>query len=108
PEAYLRGSPPIAPARSVTAAYAVGDARTVAMPAASAAAPAALQKTRIATGHLPLPAPMLSMSGASSAAPTMIADRAPARRASSAMPALAPPQEPVMNTMRIATPVGFL
>jgi len=112
PEAYLRGSPPIAPARSVTQAFAVGDARTMALPAAPAAVlpaavlPAAMQKTRIANAGLPLPAPMPSMSGAA-AAPTLIADGAPARRMSSAMPALAPPQEPVMNTMRIATPVGY-
>jgi eukaryotic-like serine/threonine-protein kinase len=126
PEAYLRGSPPIAPARSVTSALALGDARTAMLPAAPApnaptapanartalamplpaAVPAALQKTRLATGNLPLPAPGPSPSGAA-AAQTMIAEHVPVRRASSAMPALAPPQEPKMNTMRIATPLGY-
>jgi hypothetical protein len=37
----------------------------------------------------------------------MIADHPAMRRASSAMPALAQPQEPKMNTMRIATPAGY-
>jgi tRNA A-37 threonylcarbamoyl transferase component Bud32 len=110
PEAYLRGSPPIAPARAVTSAFVIGDARTMAMPAAPAAPlavlPAAMQKTRIADPGLPLPPPMPSMSGAASA-PTVIADRAPRGRASAGMPALAPPQELVMNTMRIATPMGY-
>jgi serine/threonine-protein kinase len=120
PEAYLRGSPPIAPARSVTSALALGEARTAMLPAAPspsnvptalampvpAAVPAALHKTRLAAANLPLPAPGLSLSGAA-AAQTVIADHVPARRASSAMPALAPPQEPKMNTMRIATPPGY-
>ncbi len=120
PEAYLRGSPPIAPARSVTSALALGEARTAMLPAAPspsnaptalampvpAAVPAALHKTRLAAANLPLPAPGLSLPGAA-AAHTMIADHVPARRASSAMPALAPPQEPKMNTMRIATPPGY-
>jgi serine/threonine-protein kinase len=127
PEAYLRASPPIAPARSVTSALALGVARTAMLPAAPAASsaptasanartalampvpsavPAALQNTRLATGHLPLPAPGLSLSGAA-AAHTVIAEHVPVRRASSAMPALAPPQEPKMNTMRIATPLGY-
>src|SRR5262245_43188669 len=67
PEAYLRGSPPIAPARSVTQAFAVGDARTMALYAAPAALPAAMQKTRIANAGLPLPAPRPAMSGAPAA-----------------------------------------
>jgi len=118
PEAYLRGSPPIARARSVTSALALGEARTAMLPAAPspsnaptalampvpAAVPAALQKTRLATANLPLPAPRPSLPAA---AATGIADRVPVRRASSAMPALAPPQEPKMNTMRIATPLGY-
>jgi serine/threonine-protein kinase len=128
PEAYLRGSPPIAPARSVTSALALGEARTAMLPAAPApppnaptapanartaiampmpaAVPVALHRTRLATGNLPLPAPGPSLSGAA-AAQTVIGEYVPARRASSAMPALAPPQEPKMNTMRIATPLGY-
>src|SRR5262249_53623761 len=114
PEAYLRGSPPIAPARSVTSALAVGEARTAMLPAAPSNAPtaiampvpAALQKTRLATANLPLPAPAPSLPGAA-AAPTVIAEHVPVRRATTGMPALAPPHEPNMNTMRIATPVGY-
>src|SRR5262249_5485020 len=98
PEAYLRGSPPIAPARSVTSALALGEARTAMLPAAPApsnaltapanartalampvpaAVPAALQKTRLATGNLPLPAPGPSLSGAA-ATRTVIAEHVPA------------------------------
>jgi eukaryotic-like serine/threonine-protein kinase len=114
PEAYLRGSPPIAPARSVTSALVLGDARTAMLPAAPSNAPtaiampvpAALQNTRRATANLPLPAPVPSLPGAA-AAPTVIAEHAAVRRATTGMPALAPPQEPKMNTMRIATPVGY-
>src|SRR4051794_2543375 len=121
PEAYLRGSPPIARARSVTSALALGEARTAMLPAAPpapspsnaptalalpvpAAVPAALQRTRLATANLLLPAPGPPPGAA---ARTVIADHVPVRRASSAMPALAPPQEPKMNTMRIATPLGY-
>ena len=108
PEGYLRGSPPIAPARSVTAAYALGDARTMQVQIGPGPAPAAaaLQNTRLAMANpLPLPPPALSMSAA--AAPTMIAEHVPIRRATTGMPELAQPQEPTMNTMRIATPAGY-
>ncbi len=105
PEAYLRGSPPIAPARSVGPGEGAVDAKTVMVQAAP------LHKTRIATGAhaLPLPAPAMSTAGQASA-PTMIADHgghAPLRRATTGMPALAPSQEPKLNTMRIATPLGY-
>jgi eukaryotic-like serine/threonine-protein kinase len=110
PEAYLRGTPPIAPARSVGPGEARVDAKTVIAHSQQltrlTGAQAAQQQTRLAmSAPLPLAAPMLSTVGAA-AAPTMIAD-APGRRASSGMPALASPQEPAMNTMRIATPVGY-
>jgi hypothetical protein len=73
------------------------------MPAASGM-PAALQKTRLATGLASMPAP-----GPASAAGarTVIAEPPAMRRASSAMSAIAPPQELQMNTMRIATPAGY-
>jgi tRNA A-37 threonylcarbamoyl transferase component Bud32 len=104
PEAYLRGSPPIAPARSVGPGEAAVDAKTVMVHAAQ------LHKTRIAAGNpLPLPAPAMSMSGQADAQ-TMIADSGgypPLRRATTGMPALAPSHEPKMNTMRIATPAGY-
>jgi len=103
PESYLRGSPPIAPARSVAASEAIVDAKTMMAQAVHQ------QKTRLATANpLPLPAPGMSL--AAQSAPTMIADhgeRVPGKRATTAMPALAPPQEFKMNTMRIATPLGY-
>jgi len=106
PESYLRGSPPIAPARAVSSAFAIGEAHTAAMPAAPdpGPLPAALQRTRIATGALvlPLPAPV-SLPGA----PTLIAANPPVRRATAGMQVPPQPQELKMNTMRIATPVGY-
>jgi tRNA A-37 threonylcarbamoyl transferase component Bud32 len=134
PESYLRSAPPIAPARSVSSAFALGEASTVAMQAVTDAAPipASLQKTRVATGALPLPAPMLSIAApmaapnaahavpplapvtsptAAPAATTLIAAppiAVPVQRLTAGMPAAQPlPQEPAMNTMRIATPVGY-
>ena len=103
PEAYLRGSPPIAPARSVAASEAIVDAKTMMAQAVHQ------QKTRLATANpLPLPAPVMPVAG--QGAPTMLADhgeRVPVKRATAGMPALAPPQEFKMNTMRIATPLGY-
>ncbi|HMG20088.1 MAG TPA: protein kinase, partial [Kofleriaceae bacterium] len=108
PESYLRGSPPIAPARSVTSAFVLGEASTVAMQAAPdpGPLPAALQRTRIGTGALPLPAPLPSLSGAASA-PTMIAGHPPLRRPTAGMAVPPQPQQLKMNTMRIATPMGY-
>ena len=103
PEAYLHGSPPIAPARSVVPGEAVVDARTVMAYAVEQ------QKTRMATANPhPLPAPALSLAGQGSA-PTMLADHGdlPIKRATVGMPAMAQPQEFKMNTMRIATPLGY-
>ena len=103
PESYLRGSPPIAPARSVAASEAIVDAKTMMAQAVHQ------QKTRLATANpLPLPAPAMSLAG--QGAPTMISDvgeHGPVKRATAGMPALAPPQEFKMNTMRIATPLGY-
>jgi serine/threonine protein kinase len=112
PEAYLRGTPPIAPARSVGPGEARVDAKTVIAQSDEVtrlgAIPASQQKTRLAiSGPLPLPAPACSLVGAPGA-PTVIADpHAPGKRASSGMPTPPAPQEPAMNTMRIATPVGY-
>ena len=91
PEAYLQGSPPIAPASSVSPSgvrRAGGDSRAMLPP----------------HGSPPNPSPP------GSAPALMIGDRDPrllAARATTGMPALAPPQVPNMNTMRIATPVGY-
>jgi tRNA A-37 threonylcarbamoyl transferase component Bud32 len=85
PEAYLRASPPIAPARSVAPGEAKVDARTV-------MAHAAQQKAQ-----------------GSGQAATMIAAAPPPGSKSRQMqvPGLVAPQEPKHNTMRIATPAGY-
>jgi hypothetical protein len=131
PESYLHGSPPIAPARSVRSDDGLGDASTLALlvapsqptrlaagspaqqPTRLATSPAALHKTRLATSNpLPLPAPAPSLTGAHAAA-TVIAGMSPPRDSASlkrptvGMPALAQPNELKMNTMRIATPLGY-
>jgi len=102
PESYLRGSPPIAPARSIRPGEAPVDARTVMMHAE------AVQKAKLA--GQPLPPPKASAQAAYVAA-TMIGEGvAPAQIArpqAPNVPDLAPPVAPAQNTMRIATPVGF-
>ncbi|HET9620639.1 MAG TPA: protein kinase, partial [Kofleriaceae bacterium] len=112
PEAYLRGSPPIAPARSVGPGEAPVDARTVMLHAAGPHP--SLQRTQVAgpaaMRGLPLPAPAVSMIGTGQG-PTIVAGGpagyAPAGLRAPAMPGLPPPQAPKMNTMRIATPMGY-
>ncbi|HEU0034213.1 MAG TPA: protein kinase [Kofleriaceae bacterium] len=118
PEAYLRGSPPIAPARSVAPGEAKVDARTVVANAAAMRGQrhaAADHATRLAQ-HVPAPgvAPEPWQ-----IAPTMMGDApsgitarpgsspASAPRAIGVPPGLAPPSEPKNQTMRIATPVGY-
>ena len=97
PEAYLRGSPPIARARQIVRGEGMGEAKT-------------MKVTVAPPDPLPLPAsPMSMMSPMTVGAPTMIGrygDYVPGR-ATTGMPALAQPQEPKMNTMRIATPMGY-
>jgi serine/threonine protein kinase len=114
PEAYLDGSPPIAPARSVGPGEALIDSKTAMLHAAQQqktwlAPAAASQHTRIAPSHaLPLPPPAVSLPGGS-AAPTFIAGQAHAasKPVATGMLALAQPPELKMNTMRIATPSGY-
>jgi eukaryotic-like serine/threonine-protein kinase len=112
PEAYLRGSPPIAPARSVGPGEALVDSKAAILGASQHKtwlAPAAgghAQHTRIATSNpLPLPAPSPSLAG-NPGAPTLIADggRAPGKPPGAGIP---PAPELKMNTMRIATPMGY-
>ena len=102
PEAYLRASPPIAPARSLAPGQAPVDAKTMIAFAAAQQA----QKTTIGiAGALPLPAPAASVVGGDAgvaAARTMIAGRTIGRA-----PEMVEPSPPKMNTMRIATPVGY-
>ena len=116
PEAYLRGSPPIAPARSVAPGEAKVDARTMLMHAG-----AAQQKTRIAETAAAVDAQQRARLGSvpTAAVPsgppgqqrTVVAPGfvPPPRLPTGAvvLPGLAPPSEPVNNTMRIATPLGY-
>src|SRR6185312_3559729 len=68
---------------------------------------AAQKQTRIGTGNeLPLPAPALTMPGVHDQAKTMIADGS-RRTGAQQIPEMAPPAPPKMNTMRIATPLGY-
>jgi tRNA A-37 threonylcarbamoyl transferase component Bud32 len=116
PEAYLRGSPPIAPARSVGPGEALVDSKAAILGAAqqqktwlAPAAGAHAQHTRIATSNpLPLPAPAPSLAG-NAETTTIIADgaRAAGKPPATGMLALPPPPELKMNTMRIATPLGY-
>ena len=97
PEAYLRASPPMAPARSVGPGEAPVDAKTVMMYAQQQQA--AEQKTRmVGAGGLPLQAPP---SGGGMAMTMM---DVPGSRP---VPGLVPPTEPKHHTMRIATPMGY-
>jgi serine/threonine-protein kinase len=97
PEAYLRKSPPIAPARSFAPGEApVNAAQVIAY---------AQQKTRIGTGsELPLPAPAPSLHDAQK---TLIAGEAPRRSTVLPVPDMQLPAAPKLNTMRIATPLGY-
>jgi hypothetical protein len=67
---------------------------------------AAQKQTQFGTGGaLPLPAPAPSLPG--TAARTMIATEAPRRSTVLPVPEMQPPAAPKMNTMRIATPLGY-
>jgi hypothetical protein len=81
PEAYLRTSPPIAPARSVAPGEMRVDAKTVMAHAE------AMKRSK----ELPIPR--------GTDAATIVA--------SAPLPMLAPPMEPNNHTMRIATPIGY-
>jgi len=127
PEQYLRMSPPIAPARSLAPGEAKIDAKTV------MAYAAAVQETKI--GHntgpqLPLPAPAPTQQG-DKGLKTLMHDGSmvpprthpqheqphphphshphPQHRRPQAPPApeMVAPAQPKMNTMRIATPLGY-
>ncbi len=103
PDAYLHKSPPIAPARSLAPGEAGISARDV---IAHAAAQAAQQKTRLGTGNeLPLPAPAPTLPG-NTGAKTVMADTSRGT-GTQRVPDMAPPAPPKMNTMRIATPLGY-
>ncbi len=107
PEAYLRNSPPIAPARSLAPGEAKVDAKTVMAYAAQQ------QRAKVggSTGPnpaMPLPAPAPSLPG-NAGAKTMIADPSAAlqRPVAPQAPEMVAPAQPKMNTMRIATPLGY-
>jgi hypothetical protein len=108
PEAYLRNSPPMSPARSLAPGEVKVDAKTI---MAYAAQEQKATQIGVAGAPLPLAAPPPSNPG-TNAAKTMIADgsmvppRAPAMPGHQA-PEMIAPQQPKMNTMRIATPMGY-
>ncbi len=98
PEAYLRASPPIAPARSVAPGEARADARAVLAHANA--------RTRMLSPDAP---PRDAMSNSMSGAATAIDAAAPVAAKSRQMPVpgLVQPNQPKHNTMRISTPVGY-
>jgi len=87
PESYLRGSPPIAPARSVAPGEAVIDGR-------QALAAADARTRMMQSDGLPLQAPGEPYG-------------TPGKSRQMAVPGLAQSIEPKMNTMRIDTPHGY-
>ena len=110
PEAYLRKSPPIAPAKSLAPGEIKVDAKTVMAYAAQEQRTRIGMSTGVPTGGFPLPAPPPSLPG-NAGAKTMIAGGPvpPPAVAPQAPPApeMVAPQQPKMNTMRIATPLGY-
>jgi serine/threonine-protein kinase len=109
PEAYLRKSPPMSPARSLAPGEVKVDAKTI---MAYAQQEQQQKATQIGMSGAPLPlaAPPPSNPG-TNAAKTMIADGNLVPPRAPAMPAPPPemvvPNQPKMNTMRIATPLGY-
>lgn len=105
PEAYLHASPPIAPARSVAPGEARVDARAVMSHAAA--------RTRIGQGpsdNLPLVAPPSLGEGRTLIAPPGGGPGGgpePSRSRQIPVPGLQQPTQPLNNTMRIATPMGY-
>ncbi|CAN5865393.1 hypothetical protein BH11MYX3_BH11MYX3_37240 [soil metagenome] len=98
PEAYLRASPPMAPARSVAPGEARADARAVQAHANA--------RTRMLSPDAP---PRDAMSNSMSGAATMIGAAAPvaAKSRQIPVPGLVQPAQPKHNTMRISTPLGY-
>ncbi|HUS28321.1 MAG TPA: serine/threonine-protein kinase [Kofleriaceae bacterium] len=106
PEQYLRASPPMSPARSLAPGEVKVDAKTI----MAYAAQEQQQRTQIGTGSapLPLPAPPTTLPG-NAGAKTMMADGnlVPPRPVQAPPPEMVVPNQPKMNTMRIATPHGY-
>ncbi len=104
PEVYLHNSPPMAPARSLAPGEIKVDAKTVLAYAA--------QEQAAKRAQLPLQPPPPSMGGQAQAK-TLMHDGSmvPPRMETGALPAAPPdmtaPAMPKMNTMRIATPLGY-
>jgi serine/threonine-protein kinase len=109
PEAYLRNSPPMSPARSLAPGEVKVDAKTIMAYAQQEQQQKATQ-IGVSGAPLPLAAPPPSNPG-TNAAKTMIADPNMVPPRAPAVPAPPPemivPQQPKMNTMRIATPLGY-
>ncbi|MBA3538355.1 MAG: serine/threonine protein kinase, partial [Deltaproteobacteria bacterium] len=110
PDAYLGSAPPIQPARSLAPGEMGFDAKAVMAHAAAVTAAKAMGAQKMVLGMQGgIPEGRRSRH-VSSQQPTMMADpgaSSMAQRASTAMPAMMPPTEPRMNTMRIATPMGY-
>ncbi|NVB79658.1 MAG: PEGA domain-containing protein, partial [Kofleriaceae bacterium] len=107
PEAYLRNSPPMAPARSLAPGEIKVDAKTVMAYAAQQQQSSHATQIGMMGAPLPLAAPPPSLPG-NAGAKTMIADGAqnlPPRAPPA--PEMIAPAQPKMNTMRIATPLGY-
>jgi eukaryotic-like serine/threonine-protein kinase len=114
PETYLRASPPIAAARSVAPGEAKIDPRTVMMRPGAQAQRArtadpmgAPQRPKLGMGHGVPPGPRSGAQATIVAAGGIGPQRLPTGAIQVALPGLAPPVEPVNNTMRIATPLGY-
>ena len=113
PEAYLRASPPIAPARSVAPGEAMADARAV---QAHANARTRMQQADQARADqartmLHVPAPVPAPNPNANMAATMIgqsiAPPAAPKSRQIPVPGLVQPTEPKHNTMIISTPMGY-
>ncbi len=100
PDAYLRTSPPMAPARSLAPGETRVDARTVIAHAE------AVQKAKLA--GLPPPPPPRTDADQALFANTVVGERATGMmRAQNGVPDMAQPQSVKNHTMRIATPLGY-
>jgi serine/threonine-protein kinase len=108
PESYLRASPPMSPARSLAPGEIKVDAKTIMAYAAQEQQQQQQTQIGMAGAPLPLPAPAPSLPG-NAGARTMISDGTlvPPRPAQAPPPEMIVPNQPKMNTMRIATPVGY-
>ncbi|MBA3394402.1 MAG: serine/threonine protein kinase [Deltaproteobacteria bacterium] len=100
PDAYLRTSPPMAPARSLAPGETRADARTVIAHAE------AVQKAKLA-GLPPPPPPRVDVDDALFAETVVGMGATGMMRAQTGVPDMAQPHSVKNHTMRIATPLGY-